>query len=49
MQEDRAKCLSCDMDDFLAKPLRMDQLAEALEKVHPRSEDTSSHPTTTPP
>ncbi len=35
MRGDRDRCLAAGMDDYLAKPLRVDQLAEALERCMP--------------
>lgn len=32
MEEDKARCLAVGMDDFVAKPVRMDQLREALQR-----------------
>jgi CheY-like chemotaxis protein len=38
MQVDRQKCLEVGMDDFLAKPVRLEDLAEALHRYLPLSE-----------
>ena len=35
MAEDRQECLAAGMDDFLAKPIRVDELVEALKKSQP--------------
>jgi CheY-like chemotaxis protein len=35
MQEDRDACAEAGMDDYVAKPIRPDVLAEALRKVRP--------------
>lgn len=32
MEDDKARCLAVGMDDFVAKPVRMDQLREALQR-----------------
>ena len=40
MQEDREACAAAGMDDYVAKPIRPDALAEALEKVRPLSRMT---------
>ncbi|GJL65148.1 MAG: hypothetical protein NPIRA05_01190 [Nitrospirales bacterium] len=39
MQGDREKCLAAGMDDYLAKPMKPDQLAHMLEKWLPKLED----------
>jgi len=39
MQGDREKCLTAGMDDYLAKPMKPDQLAEVLGKWLPNCED----------
>jgi len=36
MQGDREMCLAAGMDDYLTKPIRVDQLVEALNLVQPR-------------
>jgi CheY-like chemotaxis protein len=33
--EDRARCLECGMNDYIAKPFRIDDLAKILEKWIP--------------
>jgi signal transduction histidine kinase/DNA-binding response OmpR family regulator len=38
MQGDREMCLAAGMDDYLTKPIRMDQLAEALMRASARQE-----------
>jgi PAS domain S-box-containing protein len=43
MPEDREACFAAGMDDYLAKPIRPDELAEALSRVSPRS--TNGEPT----
>jgi CheY-like chemotaxis protein len=35
MQEDRDACLAAGMDDYVAKPIRPEALAEALRQVQP--------------
>lgn len=40
LPEDRARCLACGMDDYLAKPLRVSELTQAIRRLslgHPRS------------
>jgi len=38
MQGDREACLAAGMDDYITKPIRVDQLVEALNNVSPRKE-----------
>ena len=38
MQGDREMCLDAGMDDYLTKPIRVDQLVEALENVNARED-----------
>ncbi|CAN5395382.1 hypothetical protein BH10PSE17_BH10PSE17_09880 [soil metagenome] len=38
MQGDREACLAAGMDDFLTKPIRVDQLIESLERIQSRSQ-----------
>jgi CheY-like chemotaxis protein len=35
MQEDRDACFAAGMDDYVAKPIRPEALAEALRQVQP--------------
>jgi len=37
MQGDREMCLAAGMDDYITKPIRVDQLVEALQQVSPRN------------
>ncbi|HYW56279.1 MAG TPA: ATP-binding protein [Polaromonas sp.] len=40
--EDRARCIAAGMADYLTKPLRMSELAEALERWSPRMPSTAT-------
>ena len=37
-QGDREMCIAAGMDDYLTKPIRVDQLVAALSSVAPRQE-----------
>ena len=36
MQGDREMCLAAGMDDYVSKPIRVEELVEALNQVRPR-------------
>jgi CheY-like chemotaxis protein len=38
MQGDREMCIAAGMDDYLTKPIRVDQLVETLNQVAARQE-----------
>jgi two-component system, sensor histidine kinase and response regulator len=38
MNGDRERCLAAGMDDYITKPIRVDQLVEALMRVPARQE-----------
>ena len=42
MQGERYKCLKADMDDYLSKPIRPEELSKVLAKWLPKSETISS-------
>ena len=39
MQGDREECLAAGMDDYVTKPIRVDALVEALNRVPARKEE----------
>jgi CheY-like chemotaxis protein len=41
MQGDREMCMAAGMDDYLAKPIRVDRLVEALNGVPSRKDRTT--------
>ncbi len=44
-ESDREECLRAGMDDYLSKPVRLDQVAEALYKASQRKAPTAGEPT----
>jgi CheY-like chemotaxis protein len=42
MSEDRDACFAAGMDDYVAKPIRPDELAEALRRARPPGEAVSA-------
>ena len=47
MQGDRELCEAAGMDDYVAKPIRVEELVSALERSRPRADATRRDPTTT--
>ncbi len=45
-KEDRQACLDAGMNDYLAKPIRVEELVAALNKSHPLAESTVPAPST---
>jgi PAS domain S-box-containing protein len=43
LPEDREACFAAGMDDYVAKPIRRDVLAEALKRVRPLGPDSAPH------
>jgi len=44
MQGDRDKCLSAGMDDYISKPIRVEELVQSLKQCQPRGEETAPAP-----
>jgi CheY-like chemotaxis protein len=44
LPEDREACLAAGMDDYVAKPIRPDELAAALRRVEPRRGQPAARP-----
>jgi PAS domain S-box-containing protein len=48
MQEDRELCAAAGMDDYVAKPIRVEELVGALERSRPRRETSGAAPVAAP-
>jgi PAS domain S-box-containing protein len=48
MRGDREKCLEAGMDDYVSKPIRMEELIEALKRCKPIVSETHDHSSTIP-
>jgi CheY-like chemotaxis protein len=44
MQGDRDKCLSAGMDDYISKPIRVEELVQSLNQCQPRFVETAPQP-----
>jgi len=45
LEGDRARCVEAGMDDYITKPVRMDQLVAALERCAPQPAEPAPAPT----
>ena len=44
MQGDRERCLAAGMDDYVTKPIRVDELIAALTRTEPRTDEQEPTP-----
>jgi CheY-like chemotaxis protein len=43
LESDRSRCLKAGMDDYISKPIRLGDLADALKRAHPAEQDDLAH------